>query len=624
MVANAKETRPDFASFKAQVLGSIDIMELIGRTVTLKRRGAKAVGLCPFHQEKTGSFHVDSVKQYFHCFGCKASGNAIDFVMKRDRLEFIDALRLLAESLGLEMPRGGGGGKQNPGERQALYEMQSAAGAFFARLLEHPQQGLAAREYLAKRGFNEDSIRRFQIGYAAEGWDNLLRSPLSKKFPPEQLALGGLVKKRENGQGFYDAFRHRLMFPIRDDNGRVIAFGGREMPGSENPPKYLNSPETPLFTKSRCLFGLDLAKQKIVETRTAVVVEGYTDVVMAHQFGASNVVAPLGTALTEQHVNTLRRFADRIVLLFDADSAGATAVDRVVGLFLTQEVYIAVASMPAGVDPDEYLLEHGVGGFNEMIAASSNALDVMWRQLSRRFNDSGDSLTGQQKAVEECLNVVGSARGSGKVNPDRWGQLLVRVSRLTGVPVEMLNRRFQPAKFAKPRLSDPRAPMPIQGAGAEEPTTVDPAPARLPVRRQLSARETAERRLLGVLLQEPARWQTVQKYVALEDFADELHHQLAETYWSHQQDEGEPVFNEFLGLLNDENLRELAVLALQEIEGLAETQVLLDEAVSFFEEARRSAEERKLLAEARQSSPQAEDVLKKLQEKARQPNLRRI
>ena len=316
------------SDYQSQVLQAVNIVDLIGKSVALKRRGRDYVGLCPFHQEKTPSFHVRPDKQYFTCYGCKASGSAIDFVMRRDRVEFIDALRLLGEQAGIEMPRFGGS-KQKSSEKQALLEMQSAACAFFEKLLADPVRGQAAGAYLQSRGINDESIKRFQIGLAIDAWDALLSGPVGRKYPPAQLALGGLVKARDNGSGFYDTFRNRLMFPIRDENGRVIAFGGRIMPGAPDPAKYLNSPETPLFSKSRCVFGLDLARQRIVETRTAVVVEGYTDVVMAHQFGAANVVSPLGTAITEQHVGILRRFADQIVLLFDADIAGDTAVDRV-------------------------------------------------------------------------------------------------------------------------------------------------------------------------------------------------------------------------------------------------------------------------------------------------------
>jgi DNA primase len=496
------------------------------------------------------------------------------------------------------MPRGGGA-SQKPGERQMLFEILSAAGAFFSRSLEHPQQGQAARDYLLQRGINGDSVRKFQIGYAPDAWDGLLRGPIGRKYSAELLILAGMIKKRETG-GFYDSFRNRLMFPIRDDSGRVIAFGGREMPGANAPPKYLNSAETPVFVKSRNLFGLDLAKQKIVETRTAIVVEGYTDVVMAHQFGASNVVSPLGTAVNEQHVGVLRRLADRIVFLFDADSAGDAAVDRAVGLFLTQEIDIAVAAMPQGQDPDEFLLANGVDAFNKVISASSDALLYKWKQLLHRFNASGDSLTGQQKAVEEYLGVLAAARGSGPVDSIRWGRALAQVSRLTEISADDLNQRFRSTRKA-PRPTDTRA------------TVQEPAPAQsvepaLPVGRRLSARETAERRLLGVLLLEPSRWHDVQKKVALEDFVDELHLRLAQTYWGHQQDEGEPVFNECLGLLEDENLRELAILAIQEIEGLAEAQILLDEAISFFQEARHGAEQRRLLAEVQRKDKEADGM----------------
>jgi DNA primase len=305
--------------------------------------------------------------------------------------------------------------------------------------------GGAAHAYLAKRGFDAESIKRFQIGVAPDAWDGLLRSPLMRKYPPGLLATGGLVKPREKGNGFYDTFRNRLMFPIRDENGRVIAFGGRVMPGSEDPAKYLNSPETPLFTKSRVLYGLDQARQRIVETRTVAIVEGYTDVVMAHQYGVRNVVAPLGTAMTEQHVTTLRRFADKIVLLFDADTAGDTAVNRAVELFLTQPIEIAIASMPEGVDPDEYLIANGAEAFEKVLATASDALAFKWKLLDRQYAAS-DDLTGRQKAVEEYLGTLAAARGSGPVDSIRWGQALARVSRLTEVSVEELNKRFRATK----------------------------------------------------------------------------------------------------------------------------------------------------------------------------------
>lgn len=621
--------------FKAQVLQAVNIVELISQTVALKRRGRDYVGLCPFHQEKTPSFHVKSERQFFYCFGCKAAGNAIDFVMKRDRVEFIDALKTLGQSVGLEMPRLAGANNAKAGERQALLEMQSAACGFFEKLLSHPEHGAAGRAYLEQRGFNAETIRRFQVGFAPDAWDGLLRSTVGRRFAPEQMVAGGLLKKREKGDGYYDAFRNRLMFPIRDENARIIAFGGRVMPGSQDPAKYLNSPETPLFSKSRCIFGLDLARQKIVETRTAVVVEGYTDVVMAHQFGAANVVSVLGTAMTEQHVQVLRRFADRIVLLFDADTAGDAAVDRAVGLFLTQPVEIAIASMPQGVDPDEYLLEHGTERFDQLIAAASDALAYKWKQLQTRFEASGDSLTAQQKAVEEYLQVLSSARGSGPVDSLRWGAAVARVSRLTGIPAEQLNRRFKAARPANRRPSErgpAQAPVgmePTTAGGGGGPSTDAEANGSSPASRSrptaLTAQQRAERRLLGVLLVEPQRWMAVQKSIGIEDFTDERHRRLADVYWTHQRNEGVPVFNEFLGFLADPALVEVAVEAVEEVEALAASDVIVQDAVGFFREAKLLRESQKLEAELRRRSPEQDDalLLRKLQEQARHPNLRK-
>ena len=602
--------------YKSQVLAALDIVEVISRTVALKRRGKDYVGLCPFHQENTPSFHVSPSKQFFHCYGCKQGGNAIDFVMKRDRIEFVDALKLLGQLAGIEMPKFGLS-KEKAGEKPVLLDMQSAACAFFEKLLSHPEQGAGAREYLGQRRIDADSIKRFQIGLAPDAWDGLLKA-LGRRFTPQQLALGGLAKPRQQGEGYYDTFRHRLMFPIRDENSRIIAFGGRVMPGSQDPAKYLNSPETPLFSKGRSIFGLDLARQKVVETRTAVVVEGYTDVIIAHQYGVSNVVSPLGTAMTEQHVAMLRRFADRIVLLFDADTAGDAAVDRVVGLFLTQPVDFAIASMPQGVDPDEFLIENGAAAFQALLDGASDALSYKWKQLVRQFNASGADLTGQQKAIETYLELLSRARSSGPVDTLRWGAALARVSRLTDIPADELNRRFRkkPASRATVRAVASDGEPNGSGSAGE-------------ARRPLTTRDRAERWILGILLLNPRRWHEVQARVHLEDFDHELNRRLAEMYWNYQRDEGEPVFNEFLGALQDPALAELAVAAVDEVESFTDLEPTLAEAVAYLDAERRLGEEKKLVAALRRTSEQRDgtegiDLLKQLQEKVRRPDLRRV
>jgi DNA primase len=530
---------------------------------------------------------VDPAKQYFYCFGCKASGNAIDFVIKRDRVEFKEALISLAKAANIELPKWGAG-RENTGERQLLLEAHSAASGFFENLLADPVRGKAAREYLAGRGFNEESIKRFHIGLAPDAWDGLLRSPAMRKFPPEKLALADLVKAREGGNGFYDTFRNRIMFPIRDEGGRIIGFGGRVMPGSDDPRKYSNSSETPLFSKGRVAFGMDLARQKIVETRTVAVVEGYTDVIMAHQYGASNVVSVLGTALTVQHVGLLKRFADRIVLLFDADSAGDAAVDRAVELFLTQPVEVAIAQMPQGKDPDEYLLEHGADGFQKLLDGAQDALEYKWKKLARQFSANENNLTGKQTAVKTYLDLLAGARGLGPIDSIRWGLVLTQVSKLTQIPVDDLNRQFKerPGKGSGRRPPYDRSSSNRSSGHTGNPQ--EPAQANADWMPTSAVRPTgtsttraAERWIMGALLLEAGRWHQVQTRVHVADFSDETTRRLAEIYWAHQRDQGEPVFNEFIGLLDEPGLKELAIdLLTQTQEQISQEQVNLEKGLN--------------------------------------------
>lgn len=601
---------------RAQILQAVDLVELISQTVALKRRGKDFIGLCPFHQEKTPSFHVSPSRQSFYCFGCKASGTAFDFVMRRDRVEFKEALEILARQAGIELPQFSGP-KQDKGQRQALLDAHSEACRFFEKLLYTPQ-GEAARQYLKERGFTGESLIRFRVGLAADAWDALLKGPVGRKFSPEILALAGLVKSRERGDGHYDTFRNRIMFPIRNEAGQIIAFGGRVIPGSTDPAKYLNSPETPLFNKSRSIFGLDLARQRIVETRTVAVVEGYTDVVMAHQFGASNVVSVLGTAMTEQHVAILRRFADKIVLLFDADSAGDAAVDRVLQLFLTQPVEIAVASLSDGLDPDEYLLKFGLESFDTLLANAQDALTYAWKQLSRRFTASS-GLTDQQKATAEYVELLSKAAGSGPVDSIRLGAVLARVSRLTDIPLEELHERCRPKRSKGPiHRTEPEA----MGEAPAAPSGIQDSRPR--------AQDLSERWILGALLLRPADWQQVQACIAPTDFTDEARRKLAAAYWMHQRDEGEPVFSEFLATLEDESVKVLAIELVEEAEQWLDVEQRLQGALEHLAEMRRKRESQQAISalvrskEQPLSADQEIELLRQLSQSKAIPDMRKI
>lgn len=614
------------ADLKGQVLQATDIVELISQTVTLKRSGRGFTGLCPFHQEKTPSFSVNPTRQFFYCFGCKAGGNAIDFVMKRDRIEFVEAMHQLAEKAGIAIPKFDGR-SESASERQLLLDAQSAACAYFQDLLRQPQ-GQPAREYLDKRGFNADAIAKFQIGLAANGWDGLLKGPVGRKFAPEALLKAGLLKHNEERNSYYDTFRNRLMFPIRDEQSRVIAFGGRVMPGSDDPAKYLNSPETPIFSKGRCIFGLDLARQRIVETRTVVIAEGYTDAIMCHQFGVTNVVSALGTALTGPHVNLLRRYADRIVLMFDPDVAGDLAVNRAVELFLTQPIEVLIGTIPEKLDPDEYLLKHGAQGMQQIIDSAQDALSYKWKQLDRRYRSSDGDITGQQKAVEEYLQTMSDARAGGPVDSLRWGAAVTRVSRLTGIGVEDLNRRFKSRK--------PAARTPQSGSDdAVRPAPGEPTAAVLPVvsvhSGPLNAQTRAERQILACLMAQPSWWHEVQTQVMLDDFVDVANRKLAEVIWDHQKNEGDIQFTEFLTILGPLGLSELAIALMNSADQDDQINATLSQAVEYVRYARDARERAKLNSQLRRGSKgetaedeQSEvDALQRLSDAARRDDPRR-
>ena len=540
---------------KSLVLEATDIVKLIGETVQLKRAGRRYSGLCPFHNEKSPSFSVDPTKQFFYCFGCKASGNAIDFVMQRDHVEFKTALHSLADWANVELPKYSGPSREQTDRMQQLRDACSQASALFQKKLREPA-GKAPLDYMLGRGFEKDTLDRFGVGFAPDAWNTLEGAGLTKKFGVDALLEAGLLKRGD--RGVYDTFRDRVVFPIRDEQGRPIAFGGRILPGSDNPAKYLNSPETPLFHKSKVLFGLDLAKKAIVETKTAVVFEGYADAAMAHQFGITNAVAVLGTALTAEHAQTLRRLADKVVLVFDADTAGGLATRRSVELFLTEPVEIAVADLPAGSDPDEFLQQHGAEAFPARLSQSVDVLTYQWRRL---LAETGNTITGQQQAVTSYLRLLADARADageagGKIDDMRWGAVLARVSRLTGMPTEKLHARFssKPQFAASAQASQPRQKsqwrQTSEGKWTKKPALAGPRRSDVQVPPPESAQQRAEAVLLGALFCEPSIWHGAQAQIGPNDFADRRYSWLADEFWSHLRNEGEPSFAEWLDLIS--------------------------------------------------------------------------
>ena len=371
-----------------EIRARVDIVDLVGQFVNLKRAGENWKGLCPFHAEKTPSFMVHPKKGIFHCFGCGVGGDAFGFLMRQDRLQFPEAVRVLAERAGVALPTERR--TEVDGQREALFKTMAQASEFYQDALWNRPEGEGARRYLDSRGIAPEMARRFVLGYAPEGWDHLLGFMKGRGVTEEQLVQVGLILPRQTGSGFYDRFRGRLLFPIKDGQGRVVAFGGRAM-GTEDP-KYLNSPETPLYVKGQTLYAFDLAKPQIREKNRALVVEGYVDCLMAHQHGFTETVAALGTAFTASQLGLLRRYCDEVLTFFDADAAGKKATQRVEELLEpgTQglawavnrtgtfgdgsALRLKVALLPSGHDPDSFLRKEGAQAFTQRIAEARSLL----------------------------------------------------------------------------------------------------------------------------------------------------------------------------------------------------------------------------------------------------------
>ena len=371
-----------------EIRAGVDVVELVGRFVNLRKAGQNYKGLCPFHGEKTPSFMVNPRKGIFHCFGCGVGGDAFGFLMRQDRLTFPEAVRALARQAGVALPEERGP-RQGESGREELYRAMELAASFYSERL-WTVGGERARKYLDERGIAAEVARRFGLGWAPEGWETLPDALRSSGINDDTLLAAGLRIARENKPGAYDRFRGRLLFPIRDLQGRVVALGGRAF-GDEQP-KYLNSPETPLYTKGNVLYAADLARETIRERNRALIVEGYIDCLMAHQYGFTETVAALGTAFTGAQLGVLRRYCDEVITFFDADAAGQKAAERAeelleptgggmawgvnrAGAFeATGALRVKVALLPAGHDPDTFLRAEGAAAFTERIAGARSLL----------------------------------------------------------------------------------------------------------------------------------------------------------------------------------------------------------------------------------------------------------
>jgi DNA primase len=455
-----------------EIQSRADIAEVIGRAVPLQRAGRHFKALCPFHKERTPSFHVNTDKQIFHCFGCGVGGNVFSFLMHQERLTFPEAARRLAGEFGVPMP------DERPGDDQTdqLLAVLEKSCRYYERLLANPTQGRAGREYLQRRGVDERSRHAFRLGYAPPAWDQLVKAS-QRSGSTELLGKAGMMV--QGSRGIIDRFRNRLMFPIQDARGRVIGFGGRAMGDQE--PKYLNSPETPVYHKGRQLYGLAQAKDAIIEAKAAVLVEGYFDCVLLWQAGIRNVVSPSGTALTPDQARMLTRYAERIILAFDPDAAGEAASVRGMEVLLEAGLQVHVAQLPAGVDPDEVVAQQGADAFRRMLDESLPVMTFLVAVARKRY--PAHQPEGRVRAAQSILGTISKVPNA--ILRAEYVRLLAAAFQLDERAINLELQRVQ-----QPRRGAAGAPVVSKPANGTR-----------------RVRDSAERLFVSLVLDQPARWQ---------------------------------------------------------------------------------------------------------------------
>jgi DNA primase len=537
---------------KERVRDASDIVRVVGELVALKAKGREYVGLCPFHDDHRPSMNVVPAKQIFHCFVCGAGGDVFSFIQRYHNMEFREALEHLAERAGIALTSANAapeaGTAPTTGVTRAdLVRANTAAHAYFRALWRHAEHGREARELAQRRGIGPEMIEAFGLGASAARWDGLVLSADRLGMPLELLAAAGLVKPRESGGGHYDAFRNRLMFPIIDEAGRVIAFGARRIDENDDP-KYLNSAESKVFEKSSTLYGLHQAARAIQAERTAVVTEGYTDTIACHQAGIRNVVATLGTALTTGHAGRLRRHCDTVVLLFDGDDAGQRAADRAVEVFIKESLDVRIATLARvtdAKDPDELLKRpDGADLLRRAIDQAEDLLAYRYGRLRAAVGPDAGPAAVTRIVQEELDRLV--QIGLNELVPVRRRLILRQLAGIAGIDESSILRMIPAGREASRRAADPEA-------------------------RRISRPKPEQ--LLGCLLLTPSLWATLTEedraVLTPERIDDALVRRVAEVAWAIASAEGSCGLDRvLLGLDHDTDAKAEAVALTEHVSQL--------------------------------------------------------
>jgi DNA primase len=439
-----------------------DIVEVISSYLPLRRSGANYLGLCPFHQEKSPSFNVNAPRQIFHCFGCGVGGNVFTFLMRMEGLTFPEAVKRLGEKIGVAVEETPvtPADRQRRDQRERLVKVNEAACAFYHRLLLEDAAGAPARRYLRQRGYEADTVRAFRLGCAPDQWEALVGHLAGQGFTAAEMHAAGLVRAGRDDRGDRDLFHNRLLFPIMDAEGRVVAFGGRVLDGGT--PKYLNSPETPLYHKGRILYGLYQGRDAIRQARSVLVVEGYFDLLALHRAGIANAVAACGTALTADHARLLKRYAETAILVFDADPAGRQATFRAMDALLPEGLAVSGVGLTAGEDPDSFLASAGPDAFRACLAGARPALELF---IDEQLQLHGGGVEGRARAAEEVLTRIR------RLPSDLQRNLyLKQLAARTGLDEALLQGKGRAAAPVRPAVPPPLGPARRSASDADERT----------------------------------------------------------------------------------------------------------------------------------------------------------
>ena len=387
----------------AEIQHASDIIQIISEYVNLKQSGRNFIGLCPFHSEKTPSFTVNPEKKLFKCFGCGEGGTVFNFVMKQEGMDFVEAVKSIASRVHIDLSHLETAKTSfSTAEKASLLKITNFAANFYHKILVNSEYGKIARDYLKQRKINDHSVQNFRLGYAPDSWDALIKICKEHNISNDLLEKVGLIIPKKEGNGYYDRFRNRLMFPILDARRQVIGFGGRAL--DDSTPKYLNSPETVLFNKSNILYGIDIAKNAILKQHRSILMEGYTDVIMAHQHGIDWSVAVMGTAISKQHLRQLRQYCNQVILLLDSDTAGWKSSDKSLDIFVEEEFDVKIAQLPKGHDPCDFLVAEGVNKFLEYVNNARDFFSFKVEIAASKWDMS--TINGRASAINDVLSTA--------------------------------------------------------------------------------------------------------------------------------------------------------------------------------------------------------------------------